>query len=177
MGGGIAWGMLSQGSSSATQSAQRDANAPAPRENGLNQSELDPLVVDGFTGHFLPDGRTTRTTPESAADQSTSATPQSDAPEALFRLGFGFAAAFAAAFALKKLLKITIFAAGLVLLLLSGLQYAELIEIHWGAMAARYDTFEDWASGQFESARAFATGAIPMTATAMAGLGAGWKAS
>jgi uncharacterized membrane protein (Fun14 family) len=173
MGGGIAWGMLSQDSA--------PTNQPAPcssqTQPGINQSELDPLLIDGFTGQSLPGGFGNRSAQTTDDPQPTSATTEPGTPEAVFRLGFGFAAGFAAAFALKKLLKITIFAAGLVMLLLAGLQHAELIEIHWGAMADRYDSLEDWASAQFTSARAFATGAIPMTATAMAGLAAGWKAS
>lgn len=172
MGGGIAWGMLSQDSAPRNQSAPRSAQT----QPGINQSELDPLLIDGFTGQSLPGGSGNRSTQTTDPDSTTAAT-EPGTPEAVFRLGFGFAAGFAAAFALKKLLKITIFAAGLVMLLLAGLQHAELIEIHWGAMADRYDSLEDWAAGQFESARAFATGAIPMTATAMAGLAAGWKAS
>ncbi len=101
---------------------------------------------------------------------------QTDNPAAVFRLGFGFAAGFAGSFALRKLFKLTIFAAGMVVLLLVGLEHAQLISIQWGSMADRYDTFESWGRGQVSSVGAFVTGAIPMTATALAGVAAGWKA-
>lgn len=128
-------------------------------------------LVEGARGTV--DSVTSPGMPSVASEEPAS---QIDKPAAVFRLGFGFAAGFAGAFALKKLFKITLFAAGMVMLLLVGLEHAQLISIQWGAMADRYDSFESWGRGQVSSLGAFVTGAIPMTATAMAGLAAGWRA-
>ncbi len=136
-------------------------NTPDPMK-GIND------MIEGVQGAINP--------PPGSPSPIEAAEKEGSEPEAVFRLGFGFTAGFAAAFAMRKLFKVTMFAAGLVFMLLLGLEYAQLIDIRWGAMADRYDSFEAWAGGQFASFRAFITGAVPMTATALAGIAAGWKA-
>ncbi len=191
--GGIAWDVLSDQGSASLAGARQQANQTTP--GGV--SALSEQLPEGTLGGLSFDQQTRDRANETVGDlidqarghipglpsdpgtnesRSRSTTDEMREPEAVFRLGFGFAAGFAASFALKKLFKITMFAAGILVMMLMGLEYAGLITIQWGSMADRYDSFQDWAGGQFESFRAFATGAVPMTATAMAGLAAGWKA-
>lgn len=155
---------------SALQGLSLDSNGTTPKSlEGLTD------LMEGATGTV--ESITSTELPSLPGGQTqTQSQAQADNPAAVFRLGFGFAAGFAGAFALRKLFKLTIFAAGMVVLLLVGLEHAQLITIQWGSMADRYDSFESWGRGQVSSFGAFVRGAIPMTATAMAGVAAGWKA-
>jgi uncharacterized membrane protein (Fun14 family) len=99
----------------------------------------------------------------------------SDWSPAIFRLGFSFFAGFCIAFALRTFLRLTMVVAGVVLLLLFGLQYAGFVEVNWGKIGADYDSFVAWLSAQVRSFHAFITGYLPSSASAAAGLLLGFK--
>lgn len=93
----------------------------------------------------------------------------------IFRLGFSFFVGFAVAYAVRTFIKLSVVAAGFVLLLLFGLQYAGIIEVRWGRIADHYDTFGGWFSGQFKSLSSFITGELPSAASVTAGLVLGFR--
>ena len=93
----------------------------------------------------------------------------------VFRLGFGAFVGFAIGFALRSFLKFSLFALGFFFLMLLGLQYAQVIEIHWGAMEARYDEASTWIGAQTEGFMGFVTGQLPAAGVGLAGLVAGLK--
>lgn len=93
----------------------------------------------------------------------------------MFRLGFSFFVGFCIAYALRVFFKLAAFAAGGVLLLLFGLQYAGIITVDWSAMGGHYDSLVGWLGMQASSMRTFVTGYLPSTATATAGLIMGFR--
>lgn len=111
---------------------------------------------------------------EGAAD---AAPAPSDAPTwspVLFRLGFGFFLGFSIGYALRTFLRISLVSIGFFALLLIGLQYAGVIDVNWGAIAARYDGATAWLSAQTASFRDFIAGHIPFAGSAFAGIAAGF---
>ena len=80
---------------------------------------------------------------------------------AMFRVGFSFFVGFVIAYALRSFLKMALVAAGFMALLLFGLQYAGLIEVHWNAMERQYDAGSGWLHEQTRSFAAFIQGALP----------------
>jgi len=95
---------------------------------------------------------------------------------ALFRLGFSFAAAFAAAYAMRKFFNFTLASIGMFLAMLFGLQFAGVIEVKWVAFQGdEYDGMVGWVKSQFDSFNAFIKGALPSSAAAATGLFAGWR--
>lgn len=93
----------------------------------------------------------------------------------MFRLGFSFFVGFCIAYALRVFFKLAAFAAGGVLLLLFGLQYAGIITVDWSVMGGHYDSLVGWLGVQAGSMRTFVTGYLPSTATATAGLIMGFR--
>jgi len=93
------------------------ADAPPPPSDAAGASS--------FTG-----GDTTDPT------DTTGAAAQADdrISPAIFRLGFSFVVGFAIAFAARTFLKISLFAVGLFLLALFGLEYVEIITVNWDKM-------------------------------------------
>ncbi|MEZ6243161.1 MAG: FUN14 domain-containing protein [Phycisphaerales bacterium] len=118
-----------------------------------------------------------------AAPSGASAPPADDGGDAwmgewspvVFRLGFSFFVGFAVAYALRTFVKLSLVVIGLFALFLFGLEYAGLLEIHWGAIGDKYESVASWASGQFDSFRTFITGELPSAAAAVAGLALGFK--
>ena len=192
--GGVAWDVLGDRGEASLSQARETAGGATPSGVSALSDQLPDGALNGLSFDQQTRDRATETVEDlieraggnipglpstDGGDESRSGSDEDEMrePEAVIRLGFGFAAGFAASFALKKLFKLTEFAAGVLIMMLMGLEYGGLIAIQWGSMADRYDSFQDWAGGQFESVRAFATVAVHMAATAMAGLAAGWKAS
>ncbi len=93
----------------------------------------------------------------------------------IFRLGFSFFVGFAIAYAVRTFIKLSVVAAGFMLLLLFGLQYAGIVEVRWGRISEHYETFGAWFGGQFQSLSAFITGELPSAAAASAGLLLGFR--
>lgn len=94
---------------------------------------------------------------------------------AVFRLGFSFFVAFAAAYALRTVFKIALLVVGFAALLLFGLQYAGLVEVKWSAMEVEYDQASSWISTQISSAKAFAMGYLPSGGAAALGFITGFR--
>jgi uncharacterized membrane protein (Fun14 family) len=91
----------------------------------------------------------------------------------VFRLGFGFFVGFAIAFAIRAALKLVLLIAGVLLLLLVGLQMAGLISVNWAALEGHYDALASWLGSQTGSLTAFLSGYIPSGGSALAGFGIG----
>ena len=93
----------------------------------------------------------------------------------VFRWGFSAFAGFAIGYALRSFLKLSLFAIGFFVLMLLGLEYAQIIEVRWDSMSDRYDEASTWIGAQTKSAMGFITGKLPAAGLAAAGLVAGLK--
>lgn len=148
----------------------------APGEDsGSGWPTLPSLPGDSSTGDTR-DGESEQG--ETAAkNRSEAGHASSDArwPGALFRLGFGFFAGFAIGYAARAFLRISILAAGLLLLGLFGLQYAGLISVDWAAMETVFDHVVNWLRTNTADFRNFITGQLPSTAAGLGGLLVGFK--
>jgi uncharacterized membrane protein (Fun14 family) len=110
-----------------------------------------------------------------AGDGVVSGDPAALWSPAVFRLGFSFFVAFVVAYAVRSFLQMAMIAAGFMLLMLFGLQYAGLIEVKWKAMEDRYEGASSWVSAETKSVTAFLTGVLPSGAAAATGLAAGFR--
>jgi len=150
-------------------------HALASERSGGDSAEPNQRPAIAPARGFLPTGHDD----QPAGGVTDPAQVQDEAPSQwypqMFRLGFSFFVGFCIAYALRVFFKLTAFAAGGVLLLLFGLQYAGIITVDWSAMGGHYDTLVRWLSAQAGSMRAFVTGYLPSTATASAGLIMGFR--
>jgi uncharacterized membrane protein (Fun14 family) len=58
----------------------------------------------------------------------------------LMKLGFSFVVGFAIGYAVSGMIRVALFFAGIVLLILFGLQYTGIIEVSWGEMEKQYNS-------------------------------------
>lgn len=93
----------------------------------------------------------------------------------VFRLGFSAFVGFAVGYALRSFLRLSLFALGFFFLMLLGLQYAQIIEIQWGAMEVRYNEATTWIGAQTQGFMGFVTGQLPAAGLGAAGLFVGLK--
>ena len=90
--------------------------------------------------------------------------------------GLSFAIAFAAGYALRTFLKMTIVIAGVVALAIFGLQKAGIVgEIDWAKAQGYWDSLTANVGQQFESFKTFLTGSLPSAAMGTMGLVAGFR--
>lgn len=92
-----------------------------------------------------------------------------------FRLGFSFFAGFAIGYALRSFLKISLIVIGISLLLLFGLSYIELIEVHWDKIDGMFESLVERFKGESARFKSFITGSLPSAGLASLGLVAGLK--
>lgn len=148
----------------AARDAGSDGGGPvgsSSRTPGAVRGLLPGEPMDGAAGGAAEDG-------EPAASGAPIWSP------VLFRLGFGFFLGFSIGYALRTFLRISLVSIGFFALLLIGLQYAGVIDVNWGAIAARYDGAAAWLSAQTASFRDFIAGHIPFAGSAFAGIAAGF---
>lgn len=84
-----------------------------------------------------------------------------DGAPALFRFGFSFVAAFFAAWALKKFVKLTLLVSGAIALGVFGLQKAGVLTIEAEQFKKAADESLEFARGQAGAVRTFVTGYLP----------------
>lgn len=113
--------------------------------------------------------------PPAASESSSGEDWMNEWSPTIFRLGFSFFVGFAVAYAVRTFIKLSVVAVGFMLLLLFGLQYAGIIEVHWGKVADHYDSFGSWFSAQFSSLSSFIAGELPSAASVTAGLVLGFR--
>ena len=90
--------------------------------------------------------------------------------------GLSFAVAFAAGFALRTFMKLTMLMFGVVALAIFGLQKAGIVgEIDWSAAEAHWDTLTANVGQQFESFKTFVTGSLPSAGAGTVGLISGFR--
>jgi uncharacterized membrane protein (Fun14 family) len=95
---------------------------------------------------------------------------------ALFmKLGFSFFVGFSIGYAVSTGLRLAAFTAGLIFLLLFGLQYAGLITVNWHGMESWYDALIAWLKPHIGSFREFIASNLPASGLAAAGLFVGFK--
>ena len=125
------------------------------------------------TGLVPTEGETTRTETDPREEEEISAL--SEWSPAIFRMGFAFFAGFCIAYAMRTFMKITIVVLGVCLLLIIGLQQAGIVDVNWAEMEERYDSVAGWLAAQTGSFKEFLTGYLPSSASATAGIVAGFK--
>jgi len=124
---------------------------------------------------LVDDGRTPPLFPRSEADTPDSEEGAGSWSPMFLKLGFSFFVGFALGFALRFFFKITLVAAGLILLALYGLSQADVIQVDWSALEQIYNSAVDWVSGQAGTLKEFLTGNLPAAGSAGFGLLVGFK--
>jgi uncharacterized membrane protein (Fun14 family) len=89
--------------------------------------------------------------------------------------GFGLFLGFAIGFAVRAFLRLAIVIIGFYFLLLSMMAYVGLIEIHWNLMDTQFTNLLSFLGRQFESVKAFLTGAIPASSLTALGFVVGLR--
>ena len=93
----------------------------------------------------------------------------------MMQLGFSFVAGFSMGYALAFFLKATALVAGVLLLMLFGLQYAGLADVNWLGIQGYYDAFIVWAQPHAGSFQEFITSNLPVSGMAALGIFTGFK--
>ncbi|MEZ6016432.1 MAG: hypothetical protein R3F49_15040 [Planctomycetota bacterium] len=90
--------------------------------------------------------------------------------------GLSFAVAFAAGYALRTFLKLTLVVLGVVVLAIFGLQKAGIVgAIDWSVAQGYWDSLTANVGQQFESFKTFVTGSLPSAGAGTAGLVSGFR--
>lgn len=95
--------------------------------------------------------------------------------EGFFKLGFSFFAGFAIGSFVRGFLKVFLFVAGGILLLLFGLEYAGVTNIDWNMLDRWFDSARDKIIGESSSFREFISSRLPSGAMAGIGIFSGFK--
>lgn len=101
------------------------------------------------------------------------ATPEAGtlfSPGFFLKLGFSFIVGLAVGYALKVAFKIALIVGGLVLVLLFGLQYADIIEVNWAGIESNYDSFVGWLGAYAGALKDFMARNLSNAASFTAGL-------
>jgi uncharacterized membrane protein (Fun14 family) len=93
----------------------------------------------------------------------------------VFRLGFSAFVGFAIGYALRAFVKISVIGIGFFLLLMFGLEYAQIIEVRWASVGDRYDEAAGWIERNAGSFMGFVKGQLPAAGLFGVGLVAGLK--
>lgn len=111
-----------------------------------------------------------------SASEAPSAEESSPLAPLFMKGGLSFAVAFAAGYALRTFLKLTLLVAGVVALAIFGLQKAGIVsEIDWTTAQGYWDSLTANVGRQFESFQTFVTGSLPSAAAGSVGLIAGFR--
>ncbi|HMQ23689.1 MAG TPA: FUN14 domain-containing protein [Planctomycetota bacterium] len=97
--------------------------------------------------------------------------------EGFFKLGFSFFAGFAIGSFVRGFLKVFVFFAGGLLLVLFALDYFEVAPINWSLLDSWFDTARDKIIGETNSFRDFISSRLPSGGLGALGLFAGFKKS
>ena len=127
----------------------------------------------GQTNPTNPSNSTQAPQPSGQAGQAEPSFSEDLSP-ALFALGLSFVAAFCVAYALRAALKLALIAIGLGVLAVLALNHTGMISINWSVAQGWYGQLGPWLSQQTASLRQFVTGYLPSSASATAGLVAGF---
>jgi uncharacterized membrane protein (Fun14 family) len=112
---------------------------------------------------------------EGAASQGPTGSQWSAWGAPTFRLGFSFVVAYLAAYAVRVVFKTALLGAGFAVLMLTGLQAAGIIDVHWAVLESKGGSAASWFAEQTASVQALLTGYLPSAAAASAGFIAGLR--
>lgn len=128
------------------------------------------LPIPGLT-NALPGGDTkSEPAPAPAGDIGSR-----DVSKIFVKGGFGLFMGFAIGFALRAFIRLAAVIVGFYFLTLTVLAYLGWIEIHWQVIETQVNGLLGNLGAQFESFKAFLTGAIPSSGAAATGLAVGLK--
>lgn len=114
-------------------------------------------------------------TPQADSQADLLDQPLKDWSQPLMKFGFSFVVGFCIGYALAVFMKLTVFAVGLLVLALFGLQYGDVIDVNWHSIQAHYDAFLAWLQPRASGFRAFITGHLPSVGMAALGILTGFK--
>ncbi len=145
--------------------AQVSPDGPEPEARTSFQTPSSPEEAE--PRGFLP-----RQDPTPQGQESDAQPPRESNPywPALARVGLGFLLGFCVAYTLKTFLKLTLLLSALAILLLVGLGQIGAIDLDYAALEPWLGRGWQIAKEQFDSIRAFITGLIPTSGSAIAGL-------
>lgn len=160
-----------------------DSRVSVSPESGREEGSLlppDPLV------RRFPEDPTTEVWGGPRVDRTAGPAERGGAPGAeesaigrwsptLIQGGFAFFAAFCAGLALRTFAKITLIVVGLVILSISGLSQAELVEVHWERIATQFDSITGMLRSEAGSVQSFLRGSLPAGVMGSLGLITGLK--
>ncbi len=93
----------------------------------------------------------------------------------MMQLGFSFVAGFSIGYTLAFFLKATALVAGVLLLMLFGLQYVGVVDVNWLGIQGYYDSLLAWAQPHAGSFRDFIASNLPSSGMAALGIFTGFK--
>lgn len=126
---------------------------------------IDPALVSGLAGSSA----------RTAGNGSASTAPRVVAGPAMVQIGASFIAAFAAGFLLRSFVKWGILLVGMLVIGVYVLQRTGAINVNWDSLESQTGQATNWIKAQTESFATFVKGAIPSSASAVAGLWAGFR--
>jgi uncharacterized membrane protein (Fun14 family) len=110
-----------------------------------------------------------------AADSRDESFGLRDVSPFLVKGGFGLFIGFAIGFAMRAFLRLAVLIIGFYFLVLAIMAYAGWIEIHWSLMEDQFSHLLSSLRGQFDSFKAFLTGAIPASTLTAVGFAVGLR--
>jgi uncharacterized membrane protein (Fun14 family) len=179
-------------------------NPSSPKQSSENTPPREPLPVWkkvaftvalllGLTGLAMTRAQSSDVQPASQAGASgldvnassfnasgtvAGATPEEESLWAplFMKGGLSFAVAFAAGFALRTFMKLTMLMFGVVALAIFGLQKAGIVgAIDWSVAEGHWDTLTTNVGQQLESFKTFVTGSLPSAGAGTVGLISGFR--
>ena len=179
-------------------SSVSDANTPAASSSPLknltmgfggdstaSSTATDSKTLEDAARRFVDETIFGGTPPATTGDTTTTAAGDGGFSQAgrwidewsptVFRLGASFAVGFAFAFAVRSFVKIALIVAGIQILVLMGLESADILTIHWDQLDDTWTQTGTFLSEQFDSMKAFIQGAVPSTAAVIGGMVVGFK--
>lgn len=142
----------------------------APHASGPNGANPTDSGLTGFAGGGM----------ESVGDSGSPPAPSDGGlgpwGPSIFRIGFSAFVGFAVGYALRTFAKFAIAAMGFFAIALFGLEYAGLVDVKWGAMSERYASLTARVAGDARGVWDSISVLLPASASATAGLVAGfWR--
>lgn len=143
------------------------SGAPANEGPGMSTQSLQPKTYLDGNGNILPANPT--------GEVPATGIEIGDWSALFMKLGFSFFVGFSIGYAVSAGLRLAIFTAGVIFLLLFGLQYAGLVSVNWHGMESWYDALIAWLKPHIGSFREFIASNLPASGLAATGLFVGFK--
>ncbi|MFT5289904.1 MAG: putative membrane protein (Fun14 family) [Planctomycetota bacterium] len=146
---------------------------PVDGSGDLSSGEKPRDGATEYSGNFLPDGSQL---PDADGADGSAGSPAASWSPFFLQGGFGFFLGFSIGLVLRTAFKIAAFGAGIIFLILFGLQYAG-VDVPWDSIRDAYDGLAGRVAANADGFMEFLQGMVPATVFSGAGLVAGFKRS